>query len=46
MLAILLRGWQPIVKAVERAIGAPRLPPAERRALDEGADHRLGVLQR
>lgn len=35
-LDILLRGTQPIVKAVARAIGAPKLPPAQRRAFNDG----------
>jgi hypothetical protein len=35
-LNILLRGTQPIVKAAARAVRAPRLPAAQRRALNDG----------
>lgn len=35
-LDILLRGKQPIIKAVARVIGAPRLSPAQRRAFEDG----------
>lgn len=35
-LDILLRGKQPVVMALARAFETPRLPPAQRRALDDG----------
>ena len=40
-LEILLRGTQPIVMALARGFSAPRLPPAQRKALDDG---RLTIL--